>query len=273
MFTSLSRGSSRVRKAYICSSCLSNALTHAPPAPLLTADRVRRAVSLYSTTSDAQPTNNDVSDPVQTLDTEPAKHGKSAGAADTVDGKKAEKGRRSKGGGISSSAETLKALRNSLALAAEKENDRNSETLKSTIPQGKAAVARSKRGTRKLGVAQGKNEKKISETEEPTKDNAKTKKTTPKSSLKGNQSGGSASDESNPPVRRKRRKQKVKETKVPEESAPNITKNQDRKNEQAAKDSGKVSPSLSARAGHFPRCCNGYDDNTPKYWGEGNRIP
>jgi len=218
---------------------------------LLAADRVRRAVSRYSTTSDAQPTNNDVSDLVQTPDTEPAKHGKSAGAADRVDGKKAEKGRRSKGGGISSSAEALKALRNSLALAAEKENDRKIETLKSTIPQGKAAVARSKRGTTKLGVAQGKNEKKITETEEPTKDNAKTKKTTPKSPLKGNQSGGSASEESNPPVKRKRRKRKVKETKVQEESAPNITKIQDRKNEQAAKDSERIAKSQRKSAAIF----------------------
>ncbi|PMD28402.1 Pet127-domain-containing protein, partial [Hyaloscypha hepaticicola] len=219
MFVSLSRGSSRVRQAYICSSCLSNALTHAPPGPWLTADRARRAVSLYSTTSDAQPTNNDVSDPVQTPNTESTKHGKSAGAADRVDGKKAKKGRKSKGGKISSSAQALKALRNSLALAAEVENGRKIEQLKSTMPQGKAAVGRLKRETKKLGVAQGKKEKKIVETKEPNKNSAKTKKAAPKAPLKGNKSEGSASEESKPLVRRMRRKQKVKETKDPGESA------------------------------------------------------
>lgn len=196
MFATLSRRSSRARQAYICSSCLHNALTHAPPGPLQAggADRARRVLSFYSTStsSDAQPPNEAI-EPVETPKTKAAEDGKAAAVADSAEGQRLGKGKKPKGRRLSNSESALKGLRQSLALAVEQEvvlsrRDRAAQTVK-----GNAAAVRTSRVARRLELAQmvkGK-EKKATETGEAKKDTVKapkTKKATSKTSKAKKQS-------------------------------------------------------------------------------------
>ncbi|KAE9374423.1 Pet127-domain-containing protein [Stipitochalara longipes BDJ] len=163
MFASLSRGSSRVRQAYICSSCLSNALLHAPPAPLLIADRGRRAV-FFSTSTDAQP-NNETNEPVETPENGTPKDGNTVDVADGTERKKGKIERKSKERRLSSSSKALRALRASLALAAQQDaaiikNERGAQ-LKPT----RSGALRIQRGGRRQELAESKKRKKGAETD------------------------------------------------------------------------------------------------------------
>ncbi|KAH8757507.1 mitochondrial protein Pet127-domain-containing protein [Hyaloscypha finlandica] len=190
MFATLSRRSSRARQAYICSSCLHNALTHAPPGPLQAggAERARRVVSFYSTTtsSDAQPPNEAI-EPVEIPKTEVAEDGKAAHVADSAEGQGPGKRKKPKGRRLSSSKSALIALRQSLALAAEQEAVPGYRVQTTQSVKGEASATRIPRGARRLELARMVKEKKKkgAETGEAKKDTVKapkTKKATSKTS-------------------------------------------------------------------------------------------
>jgi hypothetical protein len=149
---------------------------HAPPASLLAADLARRAVSFYSTSTDAQPTTNDAIESVEAPDTVIAEDGKTADGAGRVDGKEGEKEKRPRGRRISSSSKALRALRQSLAVATEQDKEFKMNGPIKKTPDGKAALARAKREARRLEIAQGKQEKKSAEKEEVKKDTVKASK-------------------------------------------------------------------------------------------------
>jgi len=157
MFASLSRGSPGVRQAYICSSCLSNVLTHAPSLPLLTADRGRRAV-FYSTSTDAQP-DNEASEPAETPKPKIAEDGKIAGGTKSARGEQGGRTEKARDKRISSSGEALKALQKSLARATQVDATSSKEQQTNAEKSRKASAFWKQRASRREKLAESKRRK------------------------------------------------------------------------------------------------------------------
>jgi hypothetical protein len=137
-------------------------------------------VSFYSTStsSDAQPPNEAIK-PVETPKTEATEDGKAADVADSAEGQGPGKGKKPKGRRLSSSKSALKALRKSLALAADQEVVLSRRVRATQSVKGEASAARISRVARRLELAQmaKEKEKKGAETGEAKKDTVKAPKT------------------------------------------------------------------------------------------------
>jgi hypothetical protein len=131
MFASISRGSSRVRKTYICSSCLCNAVVQSS----IKSSVVDRGSNIKKSPFSTASPNAQVEDGTANALTP-------APAAESSDSKSADKSAKSSKTNISNSQATLKALRASLIAEDNKKaiNKFSSETIKKqTLKQKKAA--------------------------------------------------------------------------------------------------------------------------------------
>ncbi|CZR59124.1 related to PET127 [Phialocephala subalpina] len=152
MFASLSRGSSKATRSYICSSCLCNILTTPTPPPFLH-DRSYKHASFSTTTATAYPEDGDKTVEAATA---PPADAKGTASAETAKAKKKKdpsqlrRRRRREGTLISKSNSTLHALRESLLAEGEgegKEQELQAEAPATTKKKKKAPKASKEKTT------------------------------------------------------------------------------------------------------------------------------